>query len=86
MVRTPSYWRGGRRGISEDAGTALALAGILSGVQLDAGCITSFIRESNAAQHLCGIGYAQDVEFIARVSVFDSVPVYDGTVIRKAGI
>jgi 2-phosphosulfolactate phosphatase len=76
---------GGRRGSAEDVGTALALAGILSGVQLDAGCIQAIIRESHAAQHLCGIGYAQDVDFIARVNVFDIVPLYDGSVIRKAG-
>ena len=77
---------GGRRGIAEDLGAALALGDILSGVHFDADVIKSFIKESNAAQHLCGIGYAQDVEFIARVSVFDIVPVYDGAVIRKAGM
>ena len=76
---------GGRRGMAEDVGTALALAGMLSGVQLDDGGIQSFIKESNAAKHLCSIGYAEDVEFIARVNVFDIVAVYDGAVIRKAG-
>lgn len=67
-------------------GTALALGTILSGVHVDAGSITSFIKEPNSAQHLCGIGYGQDVAFIARVNVFDVVPVYDGEVIRKAGM
>lgn len=77
---------GGRRGMAEDFGTALALGGMLSGVQFDAGCIQSFIKESNAAQHLCSIGYAEDVAFIARASVFDIVPVYDGSVIKKAAM
>jgi 2-phosphosulfolactate phosphatase len=77
---------GGRRGIAEDLGAALALGSMLSGVQFDAGCITAFIRESHAARHLRSIGYGQDVDFIARVNVFDVVPVYDGSVIRKAGM
>ncbi len=77
---------GGRRGFAEDLGTALAPGNILSGVRVDAGSINSFIKESNSAQHLCGIGYGQDVAFIARVNVFDVVPVYDGEVIRKAGM
>ncbi len=64
----------------------LPWADMLMGVQFDAGGIKSFIQESNAAQHLCSIGYAQDVEFIARVNVFDIVPVYDGKVIRQAGL
>ena len=75
---------GGRRGVSEDMGAALALGDMLSGVQLGAGGVKSFIEESSAARHLRGIGYAEDVEFIARESVFDIVPVYDGQVIRKA--
>ncbi len=77
---------GGRRGIAEDLGTALALGTILMGVQFDESGIQSFIQESTAAQHLCSIGYRQDVEFIARVNVFDVVPVYDGKVIRQAGL
>ena len=77
---------GGRRGIAEDLGTALALGAILMGVQFDESSIQSFIQESTAAQHLCRIGYRQDVEFIARVNVFDVVPVYDGKVIRQAGL
>ena len=77
---------GGKRGIAEDLGTALALAGLLSGVELDARGVKSFIRESATARHLCSIGYDQDVEFIARVNVFDIVPVYDGKLIKKAGL
>jgi 2-phosphosulfolactate phosphatase len=77
---------GGRRGIAEDLGTALALGAILKGVQFAESSIRSFIQESTAAQHLCRIGYSQDVEFIARVNVFDVVPVYDGKVIRQAGL
>jgi len=77
---------GGRRGIAEDLGTALALGTILTGVEFDARSIPSFIQESTAAQHLCSIGCRQDVEFIARVNVFDVVPVYDGKVIRQAGL
>jgi phosphosulfolactate phosphohydrolase-like enzyme len=56
------------------------------GMQFDESSIQAFIKESCAAQHLCGIGYTQDVEFIARVNMFDVVPVYDGTVIRQAGL
>ncbi len=75
---------GGKRGMSEDLGTALALAGLLAGVGFDGGAAKSFIRESAAARHLVNIGYGQDVEFIARVSVFDIVPIYDGKTIKKA--
>jgi 2-phosphosulfolactate phosphatase len=77
---------GGRRGIAEDLGPALALGAILMGMQFDESSIQSFIQESCAAQHLCSIGYKQDVEFIARVNVCDVVPVYDGKVIKKAGL
>ena len=75
---------GGKRGITEDLGTALALTGLLSGVGFDALRIKTFITESTAARHLCSIGYEQDVEFIARVNIFDSVPIYDGKLIKKA--
>lgn len=75
---------GGKRGISEDFGTALALAGLLSGVGFDALATTTFVRESAAARHLNTIGYDQDVAFVARVNVFDIVPVYDGKLIRNA--
>ena len=77
---------GGRRGVAEDLGTVLALGSAVSGVQFDAGCITAFINESHAAQYLRSIGYGQDVDFISQVSIFDVVPVYDGAVIRKAGM
>jgi 2-phosphosulfolactate phosphatase len=77
---------GGKRGIAEDLGTALALAGLLTGVRLDPRAVQTFIRESAAARHLCSIGFDQDVEFVARVNVFDIVPVYDGRLIKKAGL
>jgi 2-phosphosulfolactate phosphatase len=77
---------GGRRGIAEDLGTALALGGLLAGLELDSTSVKNFVRESAAARHLCGIGYDQDVEFIARVNVFDIVALYDGRVITKAAL
>lgn len=77
---------GGKRGIAEDFGTALALSGLLSDVDLDALAVKTFIKESITARHLCAIGYEQDVEFVARVNVFDIVPVFDGRRIRKADL
>jgi 2-phosphosulfolactate phosphatase len=76
---------GGKRGIAEDFGTALALAALLSGLELDPRAVRCFVKESMAARHLCSIGYDQDVEFAARTDVFDIVPIYDGRVIGKAG-
>lgn len=77
---------GGKRGIAEDFGTALALCGLLSGVDLDALAVKTFVKESITARHLCAIGYEQDVEFVARVNVFDIVPVFDGRRIKKADL
>ena len=76
---------GGKHGAVEDLGLAFALCAQLTGVRFDPKMLTSFTKESAAAHHLCSIGYGSDIEFICRASIFDVVPVYDGTKIVKAG-
>jgi len=75
---------GGPRGASEDMGVAFALSAQLSGVGFDIALAALFTAESPAARHLREIGYDRDVDFIARVDVYNVVPAYDGRTIRTA--
>ncbi len=74
---------GGEHGLAEDAGVALGLVALMHNVMPEPETIISLTRESSAARNLCGIGYAEDVDFIARVDVFAVVPYFNGKVIVR---
>lgn len=73
---------GGTHGIAEDCAVALGLAALLGGAKVPAEAVVSCVRESSAAQNLRAKGLGDDVDFIARMDVYDVVPYYDGSVIR----
>jgi 2-phosphosulfolactate phosphatase len=75
---------GGEHGITEDLAVAIALHAHLLHAPFDEQLITHFIRESSAARHLHTIGFPDDVDFIARVNIYDIIPYYDGKTIRNA--
>jgi len=74
---------GGQYGKTEDLGVAFALGARLTGTGFNADSVSCFTIESAAAKHLAEIGYEKDVEYIARNSIYDIVPVFDGEKITK---
>lgn len=77
---------GGRYGCGEDLGVAFTLGAKVSRVDFDEEAALCLTRESAAARHLTAIGCAEDVAYIARNSIYDIVPVYDGQQIVRARI
>ena len=77
---------GGENGVSEDLAVAIALHSYLNHAPFDEHLIAYFIQESPAAHHLNSIGYAEDVEFAARVNIYDIIPYYDGKTIKRADL
>ncbi len=75
---------GGKYGKAEDMGVAFALAARLAGTDFNSEMVTCFTLESAAAKHLAEIGYEKDVEYIARTSIYDIVPLFDGEKIMRA--
>lgn len=74
---------GGEHGMAEDCGIALALMSKMNNVEMEPEVIASLIHESSAGRNLCSIGYGEDVDFIARVNVFNIVPCFNGKVIMR---
>lgn len=74
---------GGTHGCIEDVGIGLSLACAVNGTSVPDAAITSCVTESAAARNLREKGLGEDVDFIARVNVFDVVPFYDGKAISK---
>jgi len=75
---------GGTYGVAEDCGVALGLAAAVSGATFEPEAVIACISESAAAHNLREKGLGYDVDFIARLNVYEVVPYYDGKVIRKS--
>ncbi len=74
---------GGSRGQAEDLSVALALGALMGGAAFDPASLACFVRESEAARYLHGLGFQADVDFIANSGQCAVVPVYDGREIRN---
>lgn len=74
---------GGSWGISEDAAVAFGLSARIAGHSFPSDLIAAITRESGAAQHLRDIGCGSDVEFAARVDLYEIAAVFDGHCVTR---